>query len=209
MADEPTFETWADVAERVRTAKAGTMTALASYIGMQPSSLSRSVGRGTGDLTVALARKIERFFAGAPADEQPGIGEAAVLAWSGRALPAFGYVATPNDPDRFRFGPGQELDYFPLPAGLTLDARDYFVVIQPSSTMEPRIFPGETLIVRRNLPPARDAKAMIEFLDGTAVIKTYRGARSGRIFAEQYNPPETVDYEATTVKALHAVYLVL
>ena len=73
------------------------------------------------------------------------------------------------------------------------------------SSMEPRIFEGEPLLVLVRQPPLRNGDALIEFNDGTGVVKSYRGTRDGQVFAHQYNPDEDRRYEATKVKALHRV----
>ena len=77
--------------------------------------------------------------------------------------------------------------------------------------MEPRFFAGESVFVHAGLPPARGQDCLIEFRDGSAVIKSYRGQRDGFVFAWQYNPSadesNELRYQGTDVKALHAVEL--
>ncbi len=92
-----------------------------------------------------------------------------------------------------------------LPAGIAPPG-EAFVIQAFGSSMEPRIFDGEALVVVRRMPPVRDRDAVIEFSDGSAVVKTYKGQRNGRVFGEQFNPPQMVDYDATTVRAIHRVW---
>lgn len=165
---------WGDVAQILRTRPRGTQSALAAYLGMDPSYLSRMLKDGAGELTVAQARAITNFLEGRPAES-----ESRLVAGSSRRLPVYGYAAA-SDGDRFVLNEGDILDEIELPMGIVLGPGEYFVVLPAGSSMEPRIFAGEPQVVRRNYPPGRDKKAVIEFRDGTAVIKNYRGLRTAR-----------------------------
>jgi phage repressor protein C with HTH and peptisase S24 domain len=97
------------------------------------------------------------------------------------------------------------LDWVELPHGMTIGG-DVFLVRNTGSTMEPRIWAGETRLVQRNVPPARDQDVVVEFRDGTATLKTFRTQRDGVVFVSQYNPDIEIRYDGAAVKALHAVF---
>lgn len=198
--------TWADVARELATRERGAQTRLARALGMDTSYLSRKL-KTRGDLSLREVRKIEAFLKDEP-ESLDGLTEPAVQFMHRGQLKVFGYAAT-SDGDRIALASDRVLDTLQLPTGMDLDPDEYFVVLPIGSSMEPRIFAGEPQVVRRDYPPARDKKCLIEFNDGTAVIKAYRGQKDGRVFAEQYNPPKVVDYDATAVKTIHAIWLSL
>lgn len=196
--------TWADIGKRLKGYGRGAQSAMARHMRIDPSYFSRRVKQRV-DLTLSEARLASAWFEG----EAPGLAEEPVqFEHAPRRLKVFGYAAT-SDGDRIAIASDRVLDTLELPAGMDLDPEEYFVILPIGSSMEPRIFAGEPQVVRRNYPPARDKKVLIEFTDGTALIKSYRGQKDGRVFAEQYNPPKVVDYDASSVKALHAITLSL
>ena len=75
----------------------------------------------------------------------------------------------------------------------------------PGDTMEPRLYSGEIVIVARDVPPSRNSDCLIEFLDGTAIVKQYRGQRDGVIFLWQYNPEQEIRLTSTSIKSVSAV----
>ncbi len=197
--------TWEDVAQRLKGSRRGAQSALATHLGIDPSYFSRRL-KSHVDLTVAEARRVESWFKNEPTPAyQP---HEPPRAESPKKLKVFGYAAT-SDGDRIAVASDRVLDMLELPSGLELDPEEYFVILPIGSSMEPRIFAGEPQVVRRNYPPARDKRVLIEFTDGTAVIKSYKGQKDGRVFAEQYNPPKIVDYDAASVRSLHAITLSL
>lgn len=119
-------------------------------------------------------------------------------------VPEYGYAAASLG-DRFALNEGQILDWVDLPMGMQLRG-DFFVVRTMGSSMEPRIWAGERKLVQRNVPPGRDQDAVIEFNDGSGVLKTFRKQQSGKIFAFQYNPEQEIQYEGASVRAMHAVF---
>lgn len=119
-------------------------------------------------------------------------------------VPLYGFAAGGGS-ERFAFNDGQILDWVELPRGMVLKG-DFFIVQTIGSSMEPRIWPGERKLVQRNVPPGRDQDAVIEFKDGSAVLKTYRRERDGVVFAQQYNPEMELRYPASEVRAIHAIF---
>ena len=97
------------------------------------------------------------------------------------------------------------MDWVDLPMGLSLRG-EYFVVKVIGASMEPRLFEGEMILIQRNVPPIRDRDVLIEFNDGTGIVKTYRGQKSGRVFAHQYNPDDDISYDAASVKNIMNVF---
>ncbi|MBI1684440.1 S24 family peptidase [Caulobacter hibisci] len=192
--------TWTIVAERLETMPRGAAYQLSKTLGMNSSYLYRKLKSG-GDLSERHAQQVRAFFNETPPEPQQ-FGPPPTS--SRNKVPVFGYAAA-SDGERIALNEGEVIDWIELPHGLALGPGEFFGVRPMGSSMEPRIFPGETLIVRKNYPPARDRDVVIEFTDGSGVIKTYEGQRQGHVFAKQWNEPKTLTYEATKVRALHAV----
>jgi phage repressor protein C with HTH and peptisase S24 domain len=194
--------TWRDVERALGELGRGAKNKLAIFLEMDPSYLGRKL-KGNDDLSTRQVRQIKAFL-----DEQSGAAEGADGApprdAPRRRVPVYGYGAS-GAGDMIAFNPGEIIEWMELPAGLDPKG-DVFVVRAIGSNMEPRIFDGESLVVQRRMPPVRDRDAVVEFNDGTAVVKTYRGQRDGHVFTWQYNPPEERRYPADKVKAIHAVY---
>lgn len=191
---------WQQVAVLLDQRGRGARQALANRLSMDRSQLTRTL-RGSGYPSTLQATIISRFFAGGP--------EAEVVPFptpTGGAMrvPLFGFAAG-SAGDRIAINEGQILDWIDLPRGMTLKG-DYFVVQAIGSSMEPRIFPGERKLVQRNVPPARGQDAVIEFDDGTGVLKTYEREKDGQVFVRQYNPDQLLPFPSTKVKAMHAVF---
>ncbi len=203
------LRTWSDLRREIGRRPKGTQGKLAVAIQMDPSQLSRNL-KTEGGLTVAQARSAEEFLRSAEAAEAAHPGPRPQSGRDPRAsktrLPVYGYAAA-TDGDRFVLNEGQILEELELPMGISVGPGDYFIVRAAGSSMEPRIVAGEPQVVRWNYPPARDKGVVVEFNDGTAVIKNFKGWRDGRLWVEQFNPQKQIDYDSTKVKALHAVVL--
>lgn len=195
--DEP--RTWTDVAARPELQRRGGKNQLARFLDMDPSYLHRKLGQRQS-LTLDQAAKVRAWLEGDEPDAPPP---------TGRRVPIYGYAAMGSsglgDPgERIAMGTGDIIDWTELPAGI--DPRGECFVIHPvGSSMEPRIFEGEPLLVLVKQPPLRNGDALIEFNDGSGVVKSYRGTRQGRVWAHQFNPDEGRDYDAASVKQLHRV----
>lgn len=197
MADAADISRWDEVAEALKARGRGAGYQLATAMGMNSSFFYRKLKSRT-PLTVDQARAVRAFFA---RDDAPPPREGPD---QGRSLPVFGYAAAGGD-ETIALGDGQVIEYLQLPLGLELGPGDWFAVRHPGSTMEPRIFPGEYLVVRRGYPAGKGKDVVVEFVDGSGVVKTYQTQRDGQVFVEQYNPPRVLNYEATRVRALHGV----
>jgi phage repressor protein C with HTH and peptisase S24 domain len=185
---------WRDVGRELAKAGRGARSQLAKRLNMDPSYLARKIDTDV-ELTLSQIRAVREYFDG----EDSSIDKAP----TSKLIPVYGYAAATGG-DRIAFNPGEILDWVELPMGLN-PRGEVFVVKALGSSMEPRIFDGESLVVQRNVPPTREKDAVIEFSDGSAVVKTYRGQRQGHVFAYQYNEMGELKYDATKVKAIHAV----
>jgi phage repressor protein C with HTH and peptisase S24 domain len=196
--------TWADVKRRLTSTPRGTQSKLAKALDIDSSDITRRLARG-GELTARQKAVVEQVLSG---DAGP-LPEPRAIMSRGHRLPVFGYAAG-DDGDLVLMNEGAIIDWLELPMGITLDRPDeYFVVRHTGPSMEPRFFPGAHHVVRRNYPPAYGRDCLIEFSNGHGAVKLYKGQRSGRVFGEQFNPPKTVDWDATGVKAIHTIAFTL
>lgn len=176
---------------RTRLRRTGrSQAALGRHIGASKDSISRLMN-GQRRLTADEAAQIKTFFD----DERP---EAPVF----DILDVYGY-AQAGEPDRVGLASDQVIDRIEVPHGLVRGAAMGIRVAGDS--MEPRLFSGETVIVGLNVPPMRGRDCVLEFRDGTGLVKQYQGSKDGYIFLRQYNPEREVRIEASKVKAIHAV----
>jgi SOS-response transcriptional repressor LexA len=197
------LQTWNDLAARVKALPRGAAYKLAAAMGMNASYFYRRINHPKGELSVLQARTARDFFKAAEDDTAPPPFMAPSSSGAIK-LPVYGYAAG-SDGDLIAMNEGQVLEWYELPHGLLLGPGEFFIIRPIGSSMEPRIFAGDPVVCRRNYPPARDKDVVIEFTDGAGVIKTYQGQRAGRVFAKQWNEEKTLDYDASKVRALHAV----
>ncbi len=190
---------WATMKDRLAGKERGAKYQLAQKLGMNPSYFYRKLRTGVGEMSERQGRIIREFLNLQAEEAQP----VAALP-NRRRIPLYGFAAA-SDGDHITLNEGQILDYIELPMGLELGPGEYFAVRPIGSSMEPRIFAGELLVVRRKYPPAHGKDVIIEFADGHALIKTYKGERQGRVWVEQFNPPKGLDFASGDVKAMHAV----
>ncbi|WP_040349795.1 S24 family peptidase [Brevundimonas sp. BAL3] len=179
-----------EIRSRLR-ATGRSQAALGRHIGASKDSISRLMN-GERRLQATELELIKDFFAG----EQPPAGPAY------DTLDVYGYAQAGGD-DLVSLADGQVIDRIEVPAGLVRGATIGIRVVGDS--MEPRLFSGETVIVGLNMPPQRDRDCVVEFRDGSAIVKQYKGQRDGTVFLHQYNPDKEVRVEASKVKAIHAV----
>ena len=188
--------TWRDVAEQISTMPRGARTRAAAALSMDYAYLSRKL-KTDDDLTTGQALRWDEFAAGDGGVQPPEAPRS--------RLPFFGYAAA-SEGDRVSLNPGQIIDWVELPFALP-PGGEYFGVVVAGDSMEPRLYSGERIVVRRNSTPVRDRDVVIEFGDGSGVVKTYRGQRNGRVYAHQLNEDKLLDWDAATVKAIHNVFM--
>ena len=191
-----------DLPERLRLAGLN-QAALSRYMGMDPSSLTKTI-KGDRQLKAHELLKIEEFFA--QADTPMG---ATVTPLARRRttpptrIPVYGYAAAGGE-ERIVFNPGQVIDWIDPPP-LWNGTGDLLAIRILGDSMEPRLFAGEMVVAQIGLPPARDRDCVIEFADGSALVKTYKGQKDGQVFAHQYNPDKEIRVAATSVRAVHSI----
>lgn len=189
---------WDQVKAALEARPRGSGYKLATAMGMNSSFFYRKLKSRT-ELTASQANTVRAFLSDLGTDLA-----LSVHAPESRSLPVFGYAAAGGD-ETIALNEGQIIEWLQLPLGLELGPGDWFAVRSIGSSMEPRIFPGEYLVVRRGFPPGHNKDVVVEFTDGTGVVKTYKAQRDGRVFVEQFNPPRGLDYDATKVRRLHGV----
>jgi SOS-response transcriptional repressor LexA len=190
--------TWDQLKARLSDRPRGAGYKLAQALGMNSSFFYRKL-KGRGELSAGQAKVVRAFLSDEDL-ETP----APPRATESRSLPVFGYAAAGGE-ETIALNEGQIIEWLQLPLGLELGPGDWFAVRSIGSSMEPRIFPGEYLVVRRGFPPGHNKDVVVEFTDGTGVVKTYKAQRDGRVFVEQFNPQKGLDYDATKVRRLHGV----
>lgn len=196
-----------EIPQRLRAMKRS-QAALARHLGLDPSSLTKTL-KGDRRLKADELIKIEEFF-GEKLDRDATVESLSTRrVGAPRRIPVYGYAAAGGN-ERIAINAGQVIDWVDAPP-LWNGIGDLIVVRVIGDSMEPRYFAGESVIARLGLPPGRGQDCLIEFHDGSALIKNYRGQRDGQVFAFQYNPPPgeegEVRYSASSVKAIHAVEL--
>ncbi len=175
---------------------------LARFLHLDPSSLSKTI-KGSRRLKADELLKIEDFFGGR-SGEGAEVETLSVRRQVGpRRIPVYGYAAAGGD-DVLAFNSGQVIDFIEPPP-LWNGAGDLVAIRVLGDSMEPRLFEGETVIAQINLPPTKGSDCIIEMIDGTAVVKTYRGLTAGSVEATQWNPGKSLRFDRNRVKALHAV----
>lgn len=162
--------------------------ALARHLGKSKDSVSRLV-KGDRALKADEAALLASFFGDDVTAPPPLI-----------RLPVFGYAAAGGD-DRVMLASDQVLDEIELPAALFRG--EAFAVQVAGGSMYLRLFDGERVIAERNVPPVRNREVVVELMDGTGLVKEYRGQKDGQIFLWQYNPEQELRIPLTKVCRMH------
>ena len=82
---------------------------------------------------------------------------------------------------------------------------DVFALEVWNESMSPRYEPGELVYCVRGRLPRRGQDCVVELKSGDAFLKIYVKQEGSQIFTRQLNPEDEVRFDATTVKAVHAV----
>jgi len=189
---------WKAVAQQLDEKGRGSRSKLAAALKMDRSQLARYLRTPTFPRTDQAAI-IDEFLSGQATTDVHVPGRRSDI----QSVPLYGYAAG-SEGDRIAMNDGRILDWIQLPRGMQL-VGEFFFVQAVGGSMEPRIWSGERKLVQRGVSPGRLQDAVIEFHDGTAVLKTYEREKDGFIFARQYNAEKELRYLGTGVKALHAV----
>jgi phage repressor protein C with HTH and peptisase S24 domain len=173
--------------------KGVTQSALGEAVGLSKDAMSRLMNEQR-KITADEAARIDAFFRSLAVQVEP----------TTQKVPVFGYAAAGGE-DRIAMASDHVLEEIEIPSGLT---RGPVIGIRVSGdSMAPRLFSGELVIVGVGVPPARDRDCVVEFRDGTAIVKEYKGQRDGWVFLRQYNPDSEVKVNSADVKSVHAVLL--
>lgn len=187
-----------------RLQRAGrTQAELARYLHLDPSSLTKTI-KGVRRLKADELIRMEEFFSGEMPQGDAMVETLAARRPQGpRRIPVFGYAAAGGE-ELIAFNSSQVVDWIDPPP-LWNGAGDLIAVRVIGDSMEPRLFSGEMVVAQVGLPPQRDRDCVIEFQDGSGLLKTYRGQKDGRVFAHQWNPDKELSVDGSSVKAIHAV----
>lgn len=177
---------------------------LARHLQLDPSSLIKTI-KGKRQLKAQEMVKIEEFFAaakGAPLSDNSPIDTRSLSSRSKRQVRVFGYQSRDLG-GRVAMGDGDIVEWVDAPPywnglGELVAVRIF------GSAMAPRLFEGEIVYAQTNLPPAAGRDVLIEFPDGTGLVRTYTHQRDGAVFCRTWTPDEEVRFLATDVK-LHAI----
>lgn len=196
-----------EIPSRLRSLKRS-QSELARHLNIDPSSLTKTL-KGERRLKADELIKIEQFF-GEKIDREGAVESLSARRQTApRRIPVYGYAAAGGQ-ERVAINAGQVIDWVDAPP-LWNGLGDLIVVRIIGDSMEPRYFAGEAVVVHVGLPPGRGQDCLIEFHDGSGVVKNYRGQRDGVVFAWQYNPPMDqegeIRFDGSSVKAIHAVDL--
>jgi phage repressor protein C with HTH and peptisase S24 domain len=82
------------------------------------------------------------------------------------------------------------------------DAFAFYVV---EDSMVPRFKPGELCYVNPNKPPVAGDDVLIEFEDGSGVVKELIRQTEGKVTVRQHNPPKTLSYDLAKVKTIRFI----
>lgn len=190
-----------DIPDRLRAAGKN-QADLARFLRLDPSSLTKTI-KGERRLKADELLRMEEFF-GVEHGELGQVEQLGARRANGpRRIPVFGYVAAGGE-ERIAFNSGQIADWIDAPP-LWTGTGDLIAVRVLGDSMEPRLFAGELVIAQIGLPPQRERDCIIEFNNGCALLKTYRGQKQGRVFAHQWNPEKEISFDGSSVKAIHAV----
>lgn len=176
-----------------RIIRAGkSQTELAKHLGISEFSASR-LALGKRKMSVEESQLINEF-----------IGDYGTHAKPENIIPVYGYAHDWENDELIALTPNRAIEWIDKPKHQWASG-EVFAIRTLGETMEPRLFAGEEIYIAKDLPPARGKDCVIEFKDGTAVVKTYEKQKDGFIWARQYNPDSIVKYASSIVKQIHSV----
>lgn len=82
---------------------------------------------------------------------------------------------------------------------------DGFYLIVEGDSMEPALEQGDKLAVSRVMPPKKGRYCVVEFIDGSAVVKRFISKTDKKFICEQLNPPKALEFDMKEITAIYAV----
>lgn len=190
-----------DLPERLRRA-GRTQADLARHLNLDPSSLTKTI-KGQRRLKADEMLAVENFFRDAREEGKAPSDNSPRFRGLTRKFPLYGYPAAGGE-DRVGVSDTDIVDWIDPPPFWN-GVGELFGVRVVGLSMEPRLFEGEMVVAQHSLPPSRDRDCVVEFTDGTSVVKTYVTQRDGFVYCKQWSPAQDLRYKTGDVKALHAV----
>lgn len=168
--------------------------ALARHLDLDKSSIGRAF-RGDRDLKADEAIRIADFITNLEREKVGGVREAGqrfthiagAMARDGRGpaqVPLFGFSAA-GPLDRIDMKRGREIDFIAAPVNLAAGA-ELFALRIPTHHLAPRFRAGDRVFAVRNLPPEAGKDCVVEFLDGSATLRTFLSVAGDEIRVEYW-----------------------
>lgn len=172
---------------------------------LDPSTMSKLLDdNGSRRVQAHEIPKIEAFFGERlELDGAPEPASFAPRRQVQKRVPVYGYAA--GGEDRIAYAEDRVLEWREPPP--LWNGSGYLAYVRLGGTsMEPRYFAGELAPVLLGVEPGRGQDCLIEFMNSTALIKTYMGRKVDRLMAHQYNPARDLTFALTDVRAVHAIW---
>lgn len=121
-----------------------------------------------------------------------------------RRIPVYGYAAAGGE-DLIAYANDQVLEWRDPPPLWSGTGHLAYVRIKGES-MEERFFAGELAPAMLGVEPGYRDDCLVEFTNGTATIKNYRGKKGDKMLVHQYNPKKDIEYSLKEIRAVHAIW---
>jgi SOS-response transcriptional repressor LexA len=162
------------------------------------SSQTTKTFQGRRKLQLAEARKVEQWLGISVGAQEAG----AVVAMPGM-VPLHGWVGA-SSPERRTFAEEAPLGFVPMHPNQA-NLREAWAVQVRDDSMSPRYEPGETVYLAPNQQPRKNEYAVIVTVDGFGHLKRFLNGDADKIYVEQLNPPEQLEFARSNVRAIHRV----
>jgi phage repressor protein C with HTH and peptisase S24 domain len=199
MNDQSGLLSWRTIAEKLSAQSRGARSKLADALGMDRGQLTRKLRSDT------FPRADQHAVILAFLDGKSTLAEAQAMVDDTPQRVTLYSRAAPDGEGRVMMGEPYATDSIELPQGMRL-AGAVFAIQAPDAAMEPRIFEGERRAVMRDVTPRPGQDCVVEFADGSAVLRNYTGAGGHMIKVRQFNPPLDVVITRDLIRGLHVVW---
>lgn len=217
----PMYREW--LAERLAEKGHGAKKALAEFMGLDGSAVSRMLVEGGRQISADELAKMVVFFGSAP----PGasfkaeaeryaekfkarmLGPTRALAGEGKRIPVYGQAIGGLD-GRFVLNGNEMFDVI-APASLSGVPNAYAVMVVGDS-MEPRYHSGEVAYVHPGLPVRRGDYVVAQIVEDeheppSAFVKQFVSLTENGLTLEQLNPKRAIKFTRPIVKSVHRIIL--